>query len=291
MADPLKILVIGARRRRSRADAKGCGRPASAVEVYERDAVARVAARRLPAQHQPDRRRGAEACLPTQLYDRFTRETARPARSVTFLDHHFERCSLSDCRRPTAIRRTRSARSRAWRFGAFFSTVSEEIVHFGKRLVACEADEHGATAHFEDGDTVRGDLIVGADGANSPTRAHLLPGTARQDLGILAFGGKVPLNSASAMRVRQPIFSGPTLVMGPRGRFMFASAIEYDDLVDGAEREQYAMWGVSAPRHQLPLPADVQALDARAVRAAALTIVSGWDPRLRRLVEAADLAR
>src|SRR3569833_353922 len=39
-----------------------------------------------------------------------------------------------------------------------------EAVHLGARFTSFEQDADGVTAHFEDGSSVRGDVLVGADG-------------------------------------------------------------------------------------------------------------------------------
>ncbi|KAA9166359.1 FAD-dependent oxidoreductase [Amycolatopsis acidicola] len=46
-------------------------------------------------------------------------------------------------------------------------------LHHGKRLVTVREDEDGVTAEFADGESVRGDLLVGADGLRSAVRGLL----------------------------------------------------------------------------------------------------------------------
>lgn len=47
----------------------------------------------------------------------------------------------------------------------------EDSVHFGSQFTHYTAEESGTvTAHFADGSTATGDLLVGADGVNSTTR-------------------------------------------------------------------------------------------------------------------------
>ncbi|KAK3111724.1 hypothetical protein LTR53_012731 [Teratosphaeriaceae sp. CCFEE 6253] len=48
-------------------------------------------------------------------------------------------------------------------------------VQYGKRLKSFVQGEDGVTVHFADGTTAHGTVLVGADGANSTARAHLLP--------------------------------------------------------------------------------------------------------------------
>ncbi|WP_035986441.1 FAD-dependent urate hydroxylase HpxO [Leptolyngbya sp. KIOST-1] len=47
-------------------------------------------------------------------------------------------------------------------------------VHLGMNCVGVEQDEHSATAIFENGDRVSGDLVIGADGIHSAVRADVV---------------------------------------------------------------------------------------------------------------------
>jgi FAD-dependent urate hydroxylase len=52
--------------------------------------------------------------------------------------------------------------------------VGEEHVHLGRPCVGVEQDEHSATAIFENGQRVKGDLVIGADGVRSIVRSYVL---------------------------------------------------------------------------------------------------------------------
>src|SRR5437763_224277 len=78
--------------------------------------------------------------------------------------------------------------------------------------------------------------------------------------GSVAVSGKFGLNDDTRAITPQPILRGPTLILGPRGCFMFGSAIDYGDGSDKGttgstahdplpyDREEYVMWGFSAHR-------------------------------------------
>ena len=62
-------------------------------------------------------------------------------------------------------------------------------MHFGKRFTHCERDGERVVAHFADGTSDAGDVLVAADGINSAVRAQLRPADRHRDLevrGILA---------------------------------------------------------------------------------------------------------
>nr|AMX23334.1 FAD-dependent urate hydroxylase [Actinoallomurus sp. ID145698] len=48
-----------------------------------------------------------------------------------------------------------------------------EAVHLGARFTSFEQDADGVTAHFEDGSSVRGDVLIGADGLRSSVRGAM----------------------------------------------------------------------------------------------------------------------
>jgi 2-polyprenyl-6-methoxyphenol hydroxylase-like FAD-dependent oxidoreductase len=49
-------------------------------------------------------------------------------------------------------------------------------VQFGKALESISTDDDGVTAHFSDGTSEKGSILIGTDGGSSTVRAILLPG-------------------------------------------------------------------------------------------------------------------
>jgi hypothetical protein len=103
------------------------------------------------------------------------------------------------------------------------------------------------------------------------------------------------------------ILRGPTPILGPRGCFMFGSAVQYGDLdtrdctVDSSggtpagargtaldDREEYVMWGFTARREKFSLPNGDEALDSRDLKSAVERVMGDWHPALRGLVERTD---
>lgn len=61
---------------------------------------------------------------------------------------------------------------------------------YGRRLVGIEQSAQSVTAHFADGTEASGDLLIGADGVNSTTRAHVDPNAPTpRYTGLVSFGG------------------------------------------------------------------------------------------------------
>jgi 2-polyprenyl-6-methoxyphenol hydroxylase-like FAD-dependent oxidoreductase len=63
-------------------------------------------------------------------------------------------------------------------------------IEYGRRLVDAQATPDGVTARFADGTTAAGDLLVGADGVHSATRAIIDPAApGPRYVGLVNFGG------------------------------------------------------------------------------------------------------
>lgn len=68
-------------------------------------------------------------------------------------------------------------------------------IHHGKRLVDVAETADGVTAHFADGSTATGDVLLGADGVHSTVRKLIDPNApGPRYTGLLGFGGSVPGN-------------------------------------------------------------------------------------------------
>jgi 2-polyprenyl-6-methoxyphenol hydroxylase-like FAD-dependent oxidoreductase len=166
-------------------------------------------------------------------------------------------------------------------------------VHFDKKFVAYEeAPGGGVLARFADGSTATADVLVGADGASSPVRGQRLPQAKRVETGITVVSGKFRARRQAAGETPPEIWRGPTLIMGPQGRFMFSGGVEYDFSREAAndDQEDYAMWGVSARREDFALPDGYETLGGEALKNAALKLMGAWHPTLQHMVQRAEPA-
>ena len=95
-----------------------------------------------------------------------------------------------------------------------------------------------------------------------------------------------------------PVFRGPTLILGPKGCFLFANAVEYEAAKDEisnsgkpaagssfADREEYVMWAFSARREKFGPLARANKLHPEELKTAAIGLMKNWNPELRRLVQ------
>ncbi|MBA2951390.1 FAD-dependent monooxygenase [Streptomyces himalayensis] len=162
------------------------------------------------------------------------------------------------------------AAHRADLLDALRSAVPEHSVHLGKRCVSVEFEGDQAVLRFEDGETVRPDILIGADGVHSRVRGAVGGSTQARESGICAFRALVPAEKAPdfARRRAQTLWIGPDhhLVHYP------VSGEEYVNLV------AFAPAGVSS----------VESWTATATLGELLDEFAGWDPRLVELIRAAD---
>jgi 2-polyprenyl-6-methoxyphenol hydroxylase-like FAD-dependent oxidoreductase len=155
----------------------------------------------------------------------------------------------------------------------------EGAVHFGKELMRYELLAGGGVrAHFADGTSATGDVLVGADGVGSRVRRQYLPRAEVVDTGTRWLGGKTPLDAE--LRSLLPAGLAETFGMAPGvgGTSMFG-------LVE-LPAEPYVFWGVLARRDQLEVPDDeLLALPGADLCRLTLALESSWPPALRTLVE------
>jgi 2-polyprenyl-6-methoxyphenol hydroxylase-like FAD-dependent oxidoreductase len=250
------------------------------VQVFEREPspTDRLQGYRLSINAEGNR--ALRACLPEPLYEQFVASSATPSRKLTFADHRLRRLLAIDLQQRTERERPVSRMT----LRQLLLQGLDDVVHLGKKFTRYEVDPEGrVTAHFDDGSTAVGDVLVGADGASSHVRAQLLPRARRADTGLVIVTGKLPLSERVRAETPAELFSGPTLVLGPKGCFLFANAVEYE-----ASRESYVMWGFSARRNIYDLDTPMEEAEGEQRRAAVMGLMGRWHSDLRHLVETTD---
>ena len=292
MARHLKVLIIGAGTG-GLCLAQGLKKDGIAANVFERDHTPtdRLQGYRLSLSATGNR--ALKACLPDTIFDSLVKCSAQPSQRVSFQDHRLNRLLAVDLPHngqdplETEHPVSRTALRRVLLEGL------DDIVHFGKRFTGYDAvPAKCVTARFEDGSVAIGDILVGADGAGSQVRAELLPQAKRVQTGILAVSGKLGLSDRVRVMTPAPILRGPALFLGPRGCFMFCSAVQYApgrpaDPSSG-DAEEYVMWGFSARLERFGFSAPPETSTAFELKARVLGLMEDWHPALRRLVQEAD---
>jgi 2-polyprenyl-6-methoxyphenol hydroxylase-like FAD-dependent oxidoreductase len=121
--------------------------------------------------------------------------------------------------------------------------VGRDNVRHGTELERFEQDGDGVTAHFSDGSSVRGDVLVGADGLRSKVRAQLLGESEPSYRGYTARRGIVETDLATDKLHRNFLGSGQRFKSHPvtRERVYWTASINEparDDFPVGAELKQ-----------------------------------------------------
>jgi 2-polyprenyl-6-methoxyphenol hydroxylase-like FAD-dependent oxidoreductase len=177
----------------------------------------------------------------------------------------------------------------------------EDVVHFDARLTHYTIESSGGvTAHFADGRTATGDVLVGADGVNSAVRAQLMPDAPVVDAGLRLVYGKVPLAGRDLdALVPADLLGLWTTVIGPDKRFVGLAPVQYRQSMAAATAEHapdielsadgaYLTCVFGARRELMPDDDKLFALDGTQLRDLALTMTEDWDPVVRRIVAAQD---
>lgn len=171
------------------------------------------------------------------------------------------------------------------------------IVQWGKVFQNYDTLPDGTVrVFFEDGTTVDGDLLVGADGPNSAVRHQVLPTIQRLDLGVTAIAGRYILDEENTKRLTPEITNGSLNNIVPTGKgWMFTSAWRsrpVEHAANGVEEtagrvaEHYVVWAYVIPSNDAPDGKD--RTDASVLHQLVAKGIKSWSPELQELIQGAD---
>jgi salicylate hydroxylase len=306
-AAPLHVVVVGGGIG-GLTLAQGLKKSGVSVAVYERDRTRTDRGQGYRVHINPAGSRALHQCLPPHLFDAFRRTCGKPSGGMRFLTEHNKvllALDLTGAAGQSAtddVAQHRSV-SRITLRQVLLSGL-DDVVHFGKTFVRHEESPAGRViAHFEDGTTAAGDVLVAADGGGSRLRRQFLPGAARIDTGVVGIAGKVFLDDDSRRLLAPSLLHGLSLVSAAGGLALFVALQELGGLdgggkvggiggndesaVSGAHFDNtrsYVMWALGARRATFKVEGDVTMLDGTTLREVALRAMAGWDDAFKTLV-------
>lgn len=300
----LPVLVVGAGTG-GLALAHGLLRAGIPVRVLERDRTRTDGLQGYRVGISPNGVRSLRACLPPELFDTFVGTAARDYAGYGMYTERFARLvsiSSEHLRPEDDVVKDYSVSRMTLR--QVLLTGLDDVVEFDRRFD--RFDDHGdsVTAHFTDGTSVTGGVLVGADGANSRIRRQYLPGATQTETGLIAIGGKRALTDDLRAALPEGARNAMSMVFDKRGQFGIVHVMEFPwradrELKDGIGGElirprpdltfddDHVSWGVSTSRTRLP--ADVLTWDGARLQELVLRqVMTGWHPTLRDLVRDSD---
>ena len=258
------------------------------VEVFERDAEADdwLLGYRIHVN-----RHGGQAlrrCLPEPLWEAFVATAGRPGAGLTF--HTEQLTELLHVEEELMTGGSPDGHHAVSRIALRRLLLTDLDVHFGRTFERYSLTDDGTvTAHFTDGSTAVGDVLIGADGANSTVRGQLLPDAKRVDTAVHGVAGRLPLTDETRAWLPDRVKNGLSIVLPTDDEFFFSAVFDGrrrtadalaagTDLVDEEMLDtvsDYLLWAF-ATRHS---PTDGVA-----------PLIRDWHPVLQRVVAETDPA-
>src|SRR6478736_621859 len=269
---PLHVLIIGGGIG-GLTLAQGLKKSGVNVAVYERDRTMTDRVQGYRVHINPAGSLALHECLPPQLFEAFARTCGKPSRGIRCVTERMNVLISFDMRNPPQggngdrIALDRSVSRITLR--RVLVAGLDDVVRFGKTFERYQELPTGrVVAHFADGTSAEGDVLVAADGGGSRVRRQFLPHAERIDTGIVGIAGKVFLDGGNRERLAPELRDGMTLASGQGGHCLFVALQDIDDAAangfDGNDESaaadahfdnarSYLMWAFGARREKLGL--------------------------------------
>lgn len=272
----MRVLIIGAGTG-GLCLAHGLKKAGVDVAVFERDRTPRSMLIGFRVGISPDGSKALHSCLPPEVFDEFVRTTARPPVRINMRTEKYKELLVGDLPEPLDASRSEQSVSRIAMRTALLTGL-DDVVHFHKTFTHYVRNENGTvTAFFADGTSETGDVLVGADGAQSKVRKQYLPHAKVLDSGITSIAGKLPLNDET-VKLLPPLADGAvTLLFGPRGEFVIVHVMRFDN---SDVEDDYIMWGYTASHDKFP---DMKGMSQPELKQVVLNMTPDVHPNLRKM--------
>ena len=170
-------------------------------------------------------------------------------------------------------------------------------IHYNKALARYDQNAEGVIAHFTDGTTARGHVLVGADGIRSAVRRQRAPQCETVDAGITAIYGRVPIDAAATIVPKETLEDIFTIASDDRKVFLGLGTVKFTLPPDEAAAK-YAP-GASMPhqddyvvcivggRHEF-FPNDLRNASGEDLQRVSAETIGAWPDRAASLIRAGD---
>jgi 2-polyprenyl-6-methoxyphenol hydroxylase-like FAD-dependent oxidoreductase len=282
--------------------AQGLKKAGVSVAVFERDETPTSRSQGFRVHIDPQGSTALHECLPPHLWEIFNATGGHFAQGFAMLSDQLKEL-LAFGRRDEGltnlVARHRSVSRNTLRMILLHGL--EDAVSFSKCFVRYEElPDLRIVAHFADGSTAEGDVLIAADGVNSLVRKQYLPHAEPVDTGVITLGGKVPLTDGVLAMLPPRLLDGPVLVMSNEPCSLFMAIWKREaggeeqlrrlGIKDGiAEDDDYLILGFGARREFYGIQGELSESSGAELKDAIRNKVSGWHPTVRKLVELLDV--
>lgn len=229
--------------------------------------------------------RALHACLPPEVWDVLDARSGIAPLGIGFVNEHLQCLTFIAEDAADPIRHSRPISRIGLR--QILLTGLQDVVHFDKRLVSYDSTSAGVVAHFADGSSAQGDVLVGADGSASAVRKQLLPSARIKDTGVTGIAGKLYLTD----RVPEHLMRQMTMVLPAGGLGMFMAALRHKPGLPGVDPAidlpDHLFWVIIGRAEPLGITAEARASQAT-LHALAREKASAWHPVLSWIVSESD---
>jgi 2-polyprenyl-6-methoxyphenol hydroxylase-like FAD-dependent oxidoreductase len=282
--------------------AQGLKKSEIGVAVYERDPSAQFRSQGYRIHINAEGCHALHACLPENLFNLTiaTSKRDQPGERVTF-DQQLRKISSFPLpvRHTADISRTSTSVNRLALREILLAGL-EDGVQFGKTFESFEQLENGSVrAYFADGTSATGDILVGADGTNSPVRKLVAPDARIARVGCRIYG-KSPITAETAAWAPKAFVNGWARIAATNGLGLMVGAFVKEQSFSTAtarfapnlcltDTPDYLMWTLTPPSGLTLDDKEFLDADAATLQGIARETTRDWHPSLKRLIEEAEI--